>query len=223
MKLIKPYYEILTPIDGDNVLQTIEKVSRICYKSEDKITNDSAKKLVKSLIERGHEAMIEFFDITIKFVCDRGVSHELVRHRLADFAQESTRYCDYSKDKFDNQITFIIPNWISDEQIDMVQRMNERNYIKIDETTRTWYHLMLECEQSYNMLIKLGWQPQQARAVLPNSLKTEINVKMNLRSWRNFFRLRVANAAHPQMRELTRPLLDELKTKIPIIFDDITY
>jgi len=217
MKLIKPYYEILTPINGEEILQTLEKVARTCYKSEDKITNESARKLVKDLISRGHAAMIEFFDITVKFVCDRGVSHELVRHRLADFAQESTRYCDYSKDKFDKQITFIIPCWF--------EKYENLGYKQQDppEDFDIWHNQMEESERAYNELIKFGWQPQQARSVLPNSLKTEINMKMNLRSWRNFFKLRTAIAAHPQMRELTRPLLDELKSKIPIIFDDIEY
>lgn len=221
MKLIKPYYEILTPIDGQEVLKTIEKVARTCYKSEDKITDDSAEKMVKALISRGHEAMIEFFDITVKFVCDRGVSHELVRHRLADFAQESTRYCNYSKDKFDNQLRFIIPEWTT------ITEDIYKEYIRIETSTNEefviWYNAMLYAENQYNRLIDLGWQPQQARSILPNSLKTEINMKMNLRSWRNFFRLRTAVATHPQMRELTRPLLDELKTKIPVIFDDIIY
>jgi thymidylate synthase (FAD) len=173
--------------------------------------------MVKSLISRGHEAMIEFFDITVKFTCDRGVSHEIVRHRLASYAQESTRYCNYSKDKFDNQITFIIPCWIDVERLNQPYDEQERRPEGI------WYASLLTAEASYNLLIEKGWQPQQARSVLPNSLKTEINVKMNLREWRHFFRLRCATAAHPQMRELAIPLLKELKIKIPVLFDDITY
>jgi thymidylate synthase (FAD) len=221
MKLIRPFYEILTPINGNEILKTIEKVARTCYKSEDKITEDSARKMVQTLISRGHEAMIEFYDVTVKFVCDRGISHEIVRHRIASFAQESTRYCNYAKDKFNNQITFIIPCWISDDQINLIQRMNEQNFMKIDEGVKSWYFSLNQSQNSYNLLIKLGWQPQQARTVLPNSLKTEINVKFNLREWKHFFRLRCSTAAHPQMRELTIPLLKELKLKIPIIFDDI--
>jgi thymidylate synthase (FAD) len=214
MKLIKPSYEILTPINGDEILKTIEKVARTCYKSEDKITEDSAKTLVKSLISRGHEAMIEFFDITVKFICDRGVSHELVRHRIASFAQESTRYVNYSNGKFGGHLTFIIPEWLED-----VKSGEYSNAF----TGLTWSIAMEQAEKNYLKLIEEGWQPQQARSVLPNSLKTEINVKMNLREWRHFFKLRTALAAHPQMRELTCPLLDELKSKIPIIFDDINY
>jgi thymidylate synthase (FAD) len=212
MKLIKPYTEILTPINGEEILKTIEKVARTCYKSEDKITDESAPKLVKALIERGHEAMIEFFDITVKFICDRGVSHELVRHRIASFAQESTRYVNYSKGNFGGDLVFIVPEWIKYFE---GTEMNESELI--------WLDSMEKVENAYNNLIKEGWQPQQARSVLPNSLKTEINIKMNLREWRHFFGLRCAKAAHPQMRELTIPLLEELKSKIPIVFDDITY
>ena len=148
---------------------------------------------------------------------------ELVRHRIASFSQESTRYCNYSKDKFESQITFIQPLWISDEQIELVQKMNEKNYMQVEETTKAWYASILESEQAYNLLSKLGWQPQQARSVLPNSLKTEIVVTANIREWRTIFKQRTAKAAHPQMRELMCPLLDELKNKIPVVFNDITY
>jgi thymidylate synthase (FAD) len=227
MKLIKPYYEILTPINGDEILKTIERVARTCYKSEDKINEDSAQKITKSLIEKHHEAMIEFYDIIVKFVCDRGVSHEIVRHRLASYAQESTRYCNYSKDKFDNQITFVIPCWCN-----TIIEGDENNQKDVSLMDFAWLSAMQHAEFTYNQLIKpenwypkqpiaSAWQPQQARAVLPNSLKTEINVKMNLREWRHFFKLRTSPAAHPQMREITIPLLIDFKNKIPIIFDDI--
>jgi thymidylate synthase (FAD) len=228
MKLIKPSFEILTPIDGQEILKTIEKVARTCYKSEDKIDEQSAEKMVKSLISRGHEAMIEFFDITVKFTCDRGVSHEIVRHRLASYAQESTRYCNYSKDKFDGQITYIIPSWMDDYlPTDNAYCGNDdawwNTFKDINDPKLLWLNSMQVAENNYIQLLKLGWQPQQARAVLPNSLKTEINVKMNLREWRHFFRLRCAPAAHPQMRELAIPLLENLKMSVPIIFDDIIY
>lgn len=213
MKIIKPYTEILTPLDGQEILRTLEKVARTCYKSEDKITDDSATKMVQNLISRGHEAMIEFFDITVKFVCDRGVSHELVRHRIASFAQESTRYCNYSKDKFDNQVTFINPGFLT-TGVDCIT-----DY----EINNIWYTAMENAEKHYFLLLEKGLTPQQARSVLPNSLKTEVNIKMNLREWRHFFKLRCSQAAHPQMRELTIPLLKELQDKVPVIFDDITY
>ena len=178
MKLIKPYYEILTPINGDEILKTIEMVARTCYKSEDKITEDSAQKMIKSLILKGHEAMIEFFDITVKFICDRGVSHEIVRHRLASYAQESTRYCNYSKDKFDGQITYIIPSWVTDvpeHSLNRIQLESDHNNLIISNATYFWLSTLYNCETHYNELINLGWQAQQARSVLPNSLIQEID------------------------------------------------
>ena len=205
MKLIKPYTEILTQVDSNEVLKTIESVARTCYKSEDKITDDSARKLVSSLIKSGHDAMIEFFDITVKFVCDRGVSHEIVRHRVASYAQESTRYCNYSKDKFGNELTFI-SNSIGGKE---------------DLEPSCYTDTLEQIEKTYFKLLDNGWAPQMARAILPNALKTEINVKMNLREWRHFFSLRCAPAAHPQMRELTIPLLEKMHNLVPIIFDDL--
>ena len=215
MKIIKPSYEILTPISDGGIkeLQHIEKIGRVCYKSEDRITDDgeSAKKFVKMLISNGHEAMIEHSSLSVKFVVDRGVSHELVRHRIASFAQESTRYCNYSKDKFGNEITVILPCFF-DTGMGILS-----NSLVYQE-----WKLACECaEERYFNLLKMGATPQQARTVLPNSLKTEITITANYREWRNFFKLRTAEASHPQMREVTIPLLKELKTLIPIIFDDI--
>ena len=215
MRIIKPSYEILTPISDGGIkeLQHIEKIGRVCYKSEDRITDDgeSAKKFVKMLISNGHEAMIEHSSLSVKFVVDRGVSHELVRHRIASFAQESTRYCNYSKDKFGNEITVILPCFF-DTGMGILS-----NSLVYQE-----WKLACECaEERYFNLLKMGATPQEARTVLPNSLKTEITVTANYREWRNFFKLRTAEASHPQMREITIPLLKELKTLIPIIFDDI--
>lgn len=209
MRIIEPSYEILTPIDGDEILKTIEKVARTCYKSEDKIEEGSAKRMVKMLIKNSHEAMIEFFDITVKFTHNRGFTHELVRHRLCSFAQESTRYCNYSADKFGNEITVIRPYWYRAEDED--ERFEDA----------TWYNAMTDIEKRYFNLLSLGLQPQAARGILPNDLKTEINVKANLREWRAIFTLRCAPAAHPDMRRVMIPLLQELKNMIPIIFDDI--
>lgn len=215
MKIIKPSYEILTPISDGGIkeLQHIEKIGRVCYKSEDRITDDgeSAKKFVKMLINNGHEAMIEHSSLSVKFVVDRGVSHELVRHRIASFAQESTRYCNYSKDKFGNEITVILPCFFD---TGMGILSNSLVY-------QEWKSSCEWAEEHYFNLLKMGATPQQARTVLPNSLKTEITITANYREWRNFFKLRTAEAAHPQMREVTIPLLKELKTLIPIIFDDI--
>lgn len=208
MQIIKPSYDILTPISegGIEELKHIEKIARVCYKSEDKISEDgsSAKKLIKNLIDRGHEAMIEHSSLSVKFICDRGVSHELVRHRIASFAQESTRYCNYANDKFGNELTFIEPCFWTNCDLYW-----------------DWKAAMRSAEKSYLYLIECGAQPQEARSVLPNSIKTEITITANYREWRNFFKLRTAKAAHPQMRELTVPLLKELKEKLPIVFDDI--
>ena len=223
MKLIKPSYKILSEIDSDRILKAIEVAGRTCYKSEDKITSDSAKEFVRKIIKSGHESVIEHRGLSVRFICDRGVSHELVRHRLASFSQESTRYVNYSKGEFGKELTFIIPNWIDDEQIELVQRLNEYNFMKVLDSTKSWYFAISECSQSYLQLLKDGWTPQQARSILPNSLKTEIVITANFREWRTIFRQRTSKAAHPQMRELMCPLLDELKEKLPVIFDDINY
>lgn len=223
MRLIKPSYEILNKSHLQDMPKLIERVARTCYQSEGLITDESYKKMIQKLIDRGHEAMIEFGDLIVRFTVDRGVSHELVRHRLASFAQESTRYCNYTSEKFDGHITFIIPPWFKNitEGIYFENTIIESGKYSMEETT--WLLAMLDSERAYNTLIEMGEQPQQARAVLPNSLKTVINMKQDFRSWRNFFKLRVAPTAHPQMREETRPLLDEVKTLVPVVFDDITY
>jgi thymidylate synthase (FAD) len=205
MKVIKPSYEILTPIDGEQILKHIELCGRVCYKSEDKITDDSARKFVANIIKREHESVLEHFDISLRFICDRGVSHEIVRHRIASYSQESTRYCNYSPDKSEEGIVFIEPCFWKDGSREMAG----------------WYQAMLDAEDTYDTLISLGSTPQEARSVLPNSLKTEIICTMNLREWRHFFKLRTSKAAHPQMRELVIPLLAELKEKVPVVFDDI--
>lgn len=231
MILVKPSFEIVTPINGEEILKQIEKAARTCYKSEDKIIinhiprdgkdtyknnyAESARVLIPKLIKRGHLAMIEFGGmITVKFICDRGVSHELVRHRLASFAQESTRYCNYGSDE---HIQFIIPSWIKDVEKEICE----------DRGVAAWYNAMQRAENDYFYLVNndehFKWSPQEARSVLPNSLKTEINMSCNLREWREVFKQRTAEAAHPQMKELMRPLLDEFKKRIPIIFDDINY
>lgn len=216
MKITKSNYEILTPISDGGIreLQHIEKIGRVCYKSESKITEDgsSAKKFVQMIINRGHHAMIEHSSLSVKFTVDRGISHELVRHRIASFAQESTRYCNYSKDKFHSQITVI--DLASGFEYDLSKENDKAKY-------EVWTKAMEDAEKAYFRMLELGASPQEARSVLPNSTKTEITITANYREWRNFFKLRTADAAHPSMREVTIPLLKELKTKLPIIFDDI--
>ena len=221
MNILKAGFEILTPISegGIKELKHIEKIGRVCYKSEGKITEngESAKKFVKMLIDRGHEAMIEHSSLSVKFVVDRGVSHELVRHRIASFAQESTRYVNYSLEKFGNEINVIdIRNGI-----DLDNKMKNMDSDTISAIMNEWCLAMEDAEKHYMKMIELGATPQIARSVLPNSTKTEITISANYREWRNFFKLRVPNTAHPQMREVTIPLLKELKRRLPIIFDDI--
>lgn len=251
MKLIQPKVEILDKIDDQAILERIEQVTRTCYKSEPKygyeyVTDDgvrviirdtviehlgeletvkklpphakkiniSAKDFVKRIIESKHEAMLEFVDVTVKFTCDRGVSHELVRHRLASYAQESTRYCNYSKDKFGNELTFIIPSWAEINKFGEIVADD-------DETFYDFKRALEMAEGFYFSLINKGWKPQQARMVLPMSIKTEINMKCNLREWRHFFKLRCSTAAHPDIRKLALDLLNQMHEQIPVIFDDL--
>ena len=207
MKIIDPGYEILTPISegGMDELKILEKIARVCYKSESHITEDgeSAKKLITALIRSGHEAMLEHGIISVKFTVDRGVSHEIVRHRMASFAQESTRYCNYAGDKFGNELTFIKPSFFNAEEY------------------RDWKRTMKNIEKHYLKLIEMGAKPEEARSVLPNSLKTEIVVTANYREWRHIFALRTSHKAHPQIREVMIPLMQELREKIPVIFDTL--
>ncbi len=205
MEIINAKYEILDDLDGKAILKKIERIARVCYKSEYKITDNSAKRMVKNLITNKHEAMLEHFSFSVKFIVDRGISHEIVRHRLASFAQESTRYCNY-KNK-DGEITVIEPY-----------------YLKNTVDYNNWLEACTSAERSYLALIDNGRTPQEARSVLPNSLKTEIIMTANLREWRHFFKLRAVGTTgkpHPQMTEVTIPLLNEVKNKIPIVFDDI--
>ena len=224
MKIIKAGYEIWTDISEEGIaeLKHLERVARTCYKSEDRITEDgeSAKKMVAGLIKSGHEAMLEHGGMTVKFIVDRGVSHEIVRHRLFSFAQESTRYCNYSKDKFGNEITVIWPCFF-EMPYDIYMGDSEK-WDVYPEREQAWYFAMENAEGVYfDLLINGGCTPQEARAVLPNSLKTEIVVTGNWREWRHFFKLRTAPDAHPQIREVAIPLLEEMHNRIPVLFDDI--
>lgn len=205
MKIINAKYRIETPIDGAEILKRIEKAGRTCYKSEDRITEESAKAFVRKLIERGHESVLEHESITVRFICDRSISHEIVRHRLASYSQESTRYCNYSNDRFGSELTFIKPCFLEEGTSEF----------------GSWIMAMNFSEFAYFDMLVEGCTPQEARTVLPNSLKTEVVMTTNLREWRHFLKLRTATAAHPQMRELTVPLLKELQRRIPVVFDDI--
>lgn len=280
MRLIKPSFEIWDQQSGlEGIYKQIERVGRVCYKSEDKITEDSAKPFVERMVKSGHGAMLEhgtvylqllwsedgqkefedlkaryttnqyskIFEIhtyphslyittnyrvlvennwlddlkylceptehhkkrvTIHFICDRGVSHEFVRHRVFSFAQESTRYCNYSKDKFGNEITFIIPCWY--DWTEGVAHINDYSkYGNFSEDSQAYLTSLIGAELSYFRLINTGWKPQQARAVLPNSLKTELVMTGFVEDWKHFFFLRCSVNAHPQARELAIPLSEE--------------
>lgn len=276
MNLTKPSFEILEQQPGiDGIYKMIELAGRTCYKSEDKITEDSAKDFVDRMIKSGHGAMLEHgtiylkierYDsiedryietkyeenpysvvnyngnnwtyyittnlrvlvennwlddlkyiceptefhekrVTVRFICDRGVSHEFVRHRVFSFAQESTRYCNYSKDKFCNEITFIIPCWMNDNQTNM--SLEGRDICGNTYAEVCFKENLIKIEKTYFTLLKEGWKPQQARAILPNSLKTELVMTGFMLDWKHFFELRDAGSAHPQAQELAKPLHEE--------------
>ena len=208
MKIIQPTAKIINPDSYESatkMLLIIEEAARTCYKSEDKLSNKPNEEFIKSLIKKGHLSVIEHGFATVKVICDRGVSHELVRHRIASYSQESTRYCNYSKGKFGNELTFVMPYKIRRETAKFI----------------IWYNAMKEIEQAYFDMLKHGATPQEARAVLPNSLKTEIVITMNFREWRHFLFTRLHPAAHPDMRIVAWLILLNLKDYFKIIFEDI--
>ena len=190
------------------IMQKIERIGRSCYVSENAITDDSCKGFVRRLVERQHEAMLEHATLTVKFTVDRGVSHEIVRHRMASFAQESTRYCNYSKGKFGGEITVIQPCFL---------RTGSKEWV-------AWFDSCKRAEEAYFAMLNAGCTPQEARDVLPTSLKTTLWMTANIREWRHFFKLRAAGTTgspHPQMREVALPLLKECKETMPELFGDI--
>lgn len=212
MKIIEPSIEILDAPSYETMIKKIERIGRVCYKSEDKITEGSAETFIRSLIARGHESVIEHCSITALVTCDRGVSHEIVRHRIASYSQESTRYCNYADGKFAGQVTFIDPltgyGWDTDNEADA------KKY-------GIWLKAMDAMEWAYKQLIKVGATPQEARSVLPNSLKTELVMTMNLREWRHFIRLRDSKRAHPQMQEVAHMIAAEFAERYPVFFEDL--
>jgi thymidylate synthase (FAD) len=230
MQVIKPYFEI-EDVDGEEMLKEIERAGRTCYKSEERITETSARKFVESIIKSGHESVIEHEKVTVRVICDRGVTHEIVRHRIASYSQESTRYCNYGG----KGIRVIEPLFFDHNAPTMLLRMPQHplrlpdsslcfqfnTEVEMNEFD-VWYITMLFLEWAYTVLVNdFKRSPQEARSVLPNSLKTEIVITYNLREWRHFFKLRTSKRAHPQMREITIPMLAKFKASIPVIFDDI--
>ena len=221
MNIIDASYKI-EKLPSREDIQLIEAAGRVCYKSEEKITDTSFVDFLERIVRKGHESVLEHSMLTVRFICDRGVSHELVRHRLASVSQESTRYCNYSGD-----VTFILPLYLKEgrdlyyntEHDDgagsLVQNLEVNKF-------GTWCNSMQSAATAYNTMLQWGASAQEARAVLPNSTKTEVVMTANLREWRHILKLRTSKAAHPQMRELMCPLLEELKASIPVIFDDIS-
>lgn len=205
MQVIDPYFTFMHIADGEFILSHLELAARTCYKSEDKAGPDSARKLLSRIVRLGHDSVLEHSSVSVRIVCDRGVTHELVRHRLCSFSQESTRYANYAQDKFGREITVIRPFfWNQDEQ-----------------RYQLWLSAMQACENAYLGLVEAGATAQEARSVLPNSLKTEIVTTANLREWRHIFKLRCDKAAHPQMRQVMLPLLAAFQERIPLLFDDL--
>lgn len=211
MKIIEPRYEVLAPSpfgeeDAVRMMQLIELAGRTCYKSEERMTDTSCLKFIRMIRERGHESVLEHDSLSVKFVVDRGVSHELVRHRIASFSQESTRYCNYGKS---GEVTFVKPCFYEHPNEESLHRMS------------VWEKAMRRAESAYLELLEAGAKPQEARSVLPNSLKTEVVTTANLREWRHILRLRTNKAAHPQIRQVMVPLLKELQSKLAPLFEDI--
>ena len=207
MKIIEPSVEILTEINGNKILKQIEIAARNCYKSEDKITDDceSAKKIIKTLLDNHHEAMIEFADIMVRLNCDIGVYKDLTRHRHCSFAIESTRYCNYSKGKFGNELAFIKPC----------------NIEELSDLWTEWACQMKETEITYRRMAELGAKPDQLRMILPHSTAASVVMKANIREWRHILKLRTSKAAHPSVQQVMKMILNKFKEKIPVLFDDI--
>lgn len=204
MKILEQSWAFENTPRGQEVLTMLERAGRTCYKSESRITPESSATFIKGIIKNGHLSVLEHANITVRIITNRGVTHELVRHRIAAYSQESTRYCNYS-----GEIAFILPVWLIGKEATIGYRL--------------WTNAMEYCEDVYNKFIEGGWKPEQARGVLPNDLKTEIVMTANIREWRHVFALRCSKRAHPQMRALMRNMLKDFQKFVPVAFDDITY
>ena len=205
MRVVEPAFEILHFPETQAAMTHLELAARTCYKSEDKIKEGSAEGLIGRIVRMGHESVLEHVSISVRVICDRGVSHELVRHRLCSFSQESTRYANYSRDKFGKEIVVIRPFFWEDD----------------DEKYKTWAKGIEATEKAYLEMVELGATAQEARSILPNSLKTEVVTTCNLREWRHIFKLRCAAASHPQMRQVALPILAEFNKRLPLVFGDL--
>ena len=242
MKIINAGYRIMKPDVDDpktypDILRSLTEIGHTAYKSDAEVTDDKAEAFAKRLIRDGHESVLEHESIRVKFIVDRGISHELVRHRLAAFTQESTRFCCYDKDKFGNEITVIEPMWyagIPKERKELIryewnlsyeeQHYGINDFNDLEQRYGQWYIGCKEAEENYMAMLYFGAAPQEARNVLPTSLKTEVVMTANLREWRHILSLRAVGTTgkpHPQMQEVMLPLLAELYLKMPALFEDI--
>lgn len=206
MKIIEPVVEV-EKVDYNKIMRNLERACRTCYRSEDKITEESYKTLLKNCINRGHESILEHEKITIRMTCDIGVYKDLTRHRHASFSIESTRYCNYGKDKFDNQIKFIKP-------------------VNMEENTELyneWEKSLEEIESHYIKMVSLNATPDQMRMILPHSTAAEVTMTANIREWKHILSLRCTKHAHPAVEQVMIPLLLHLKKNMPEIFENIEY
>jgi thymidylate synthase (FAD) len=240
MYLMKAKYDILKLDAQEDICKFLELCGRTCYKSEERITDDSAIGFVASLLNKKpipHESVLEHYGFTVRFTTDRGVSHELVRHRIAAYSQESTRFCDYGK----NGVAYIIPPKIYEDcdlqdglycinqdtfrqRITMIDpNTNVKVHIDVPHAVSAWVRNLSLNEMAYNEMRDLGWKPEEARGMLAHYVKTEVVATYNLHMWRHVLRTRTMDKCHPQMKELTRPLLYELKCRLPVFFSDIDY
>ena len=216
MKLIHSNV-IFDEINAKEIYKKLEKHIRVCYKSEDKINENSHEKLISLIMQKQHHSVLEHCSISARIICDRGVSHEIVRHRIGAYSQESTRYCNYGKDKFGG-VTFIIPSHIDMKEVEY-EVLDGVSISNIDE--RFFLFALSVAEQHYLGLLEHGWTPQQARAVLPNATKTEIDVTYNLRQWRHFIQMRATEYAHPDMKVIADYIKLTLQRELPLIFGDL--
>ena len=211
MKIEQPSYTVLYPVTNGEWIrefELIEYAGRTAYKSEAKMVKGSYKEFIQTIIKSKHDAVLEFGNMIVKFITDRGITHEIVRHRLCSYLQESTRYCNYANDKFGNEVTFIEPSIPDGDWAEPHKKV--------------WTASMKQAEEAYLTMIIHGCPPQIARSVLPNSLKTEIVIKANFREWRHIFNLRVLGSTgkpHPDMVKLMKPLYEDLKEVYPFMWD----
>lgn len=220
MKIIDPLI-MVEDYNPQKILKNLERACRTCYRSENLITEDSYKKLLKNCITRGHESILEHEKITIRMICDIGVYKDLTRHRFGSFSIESTRYCNYGKDKFDNEIKFIKPVFYTKTWIDRQYEGSARN---IEENkSEIWYHTMKDIEEKYMDMTKIGCTPDEMRMILPHSTAAEVTMTANIREWKHILDLRTKQMAHPAIRQILIPLLLKFKQDMPEIFDNIEY